>query len=80
MPPKLAKLAGLGAYAAGGGLAALYLVFVYVTRPTASSGLDPTERFVAWFTVAGVLLALLGVHVVIGRHLIALSRGKPERV
>jgi len=80
MPPKIAKLAGLGAFAACGGIAALYALFVYITRPTASAGLDSTERFVAWFAVAGVLLALLGVHVVIGRQLMLLSKGEATRV
>ena len=79
MPPKLARLAGLGAFAACGGIAAVYAGFVYITRPTASAGLDSTERFMAWFTVAGVLLALLGVHLVIGRQLLLLSRGEAQR-
>ena len=76
MPPRIARLAGLGAYAAAAGIVALYLLFVFVTRPTASSGLDGTERFITWFTVAGVVLALIGVHVVIGKQLIELGRGE----
>ena len=79
MPPKIARLAGLGAFAACGGIAALFALFVYVTRPTSFSGLDATQRFVAWFAVAGVLLALLLVHVVFGRQLLALARGTPQR-
>ncbi|MEP6999568.1 MAG: hypothetical protein ABI969_03760 [bacterium] len=80
MPPRIAKLAGLGAFAACGGIAALYVLFVYITRPTASAGLDSTERFVSLFAVAGVLLALLGVHVVIGRQLLLLAKGEATRV
>jgi hypothetical protein len=76
MPPKIAKLAGLGAFAACGGIAALYLLFVYGTRPAQSAGMDGTLRFIAWLSVAGVLLALLGVHVVIGRQLLAIARGE----
>ena len=76
MPPKIARIAGLGAFAACAGIAALYVLFVYGTRPTASSGMDGTQRFIAWFAVAGVLLALLGVHLLIGRQLIALARGE----
>ncbi|MFL5617132.1 MAG: hypothetical protein ACJ79A_01915 [Gemmatimonadaceae bacterium] len=75
MPPKIAKLAGLGAFAACAGIAALFLLFLYGTRPTASSGMDGTLRFISWLSVAGVLLALLGVHVLIGRRLLAVSRG-----
>ena len=80
MPPKIAKLAGLGAFAACGGIAALYLLFVFGTRPSATSGMDATNRFIAWFSVAGVLLALLGVHLLIGRQLFALARGERTSV
>ncbi|MDB4915882.1 MAG: hypothetical protein JWM95_3526 [Gemmatimonadetes bacterium] len=80
MPPRIAKLAGLGAYGACLGIAGIYALFVFITRPGGSSGLDPTLRFLAWFTVAGVILALIGIHVMFGHRLIALSKGEPERV
>lgn len=80
MPPKIARLAGFGAFAACVGIAALYALFLYGTRPTSFSGMDAPQRFVAWFTVAGVLLALLLVHLVIGRQLLALARGTPQRL
>jgi hypothetical protein len=80
MPPKIAKLAGLGAFAACGGIAALYLLFVYGTRPTATAGMDGTLRFIAWLSVAGVILALLGVHVLLGRGLLAIARGERRGV
>jgi hypothetical protein len=76
MPPRIARLAGLGAFGACAGFAAIYLLVVYITRPTQYAGLDGTERFITWFSVAGVILALLGVHVVFGRQLMALSRGE----
>ena len=75
MPPKIAKLAGLGAFAACAGIAVLFLLFVYGTRPTEFAGMDGTTRFLTWLTVAGVLLALLGVHLLLGRRLLALARG-----
>jgi hypothetical protein len=76
MPPKIARIAGLGAFAACGGIAALYLLFVYGTRPTPTAGMDGTMRFISWLSVAGVLLALLGVHVLFGRQLLAMARGE----
>jgi hypothetical protein len=76
MPPKIAKLAGLGALSACGGIAAIYALFVYITRPVPTAGLDPTLRFLAWFTVAGVILALIGVHLVFGRQLLLLAKGE----
>ena len=79
MPPKIARLAGMGAFGACAAIAALFALFVYITRPTGSSGLDSSERFVAWFAVAGVLFALAVVHVAIGRQLMALARGESQR-
>lgn len=79
MPPKVARLAGMGAFAACGGIAALYALFLYITRPTGFAGMDGTLRFISWFSVAGVLLALLLVHVVLGRQLLALATGEPQR-
>ena len=79
MPPKFARLAGLGAFGVCAGLVAVYALFVYITRPTGSAGLDSPERFVAWFAIAGVLLALAVVHVAIGRQLMALARGESQR-
>ncbi|CAN5508400.1 hypothetical protein BH09GEM1_BH09GEM1_16270 [soil metagenome] len=79
MPPKIARLAGLGAFGVCAGIIAAYAGFIYITRPTGSAGLDSPERFVAWFSVAGVLLALAVVHVAIGRQLMALARGEVQR-
>ena len=51
MPPRIAKLAGLGAFGACAGIAGLYLLFVYGTRPTPSAGMDGTLRFISWLSV-----------------------------
>jgi len=80
MPPRIAKLAGLGAFAACGGIALLFVLFLVITRPTPTSGLDGTQRFIAWLSVAGVLLALLGVHLLVGRQLLAMARGEAQPV
>ena len=80
MPPRIAKLAGLGAFAACAGIAGLYLLFLYATRPTPTAGMDGTLRFITWLSVAGVLLALLGLHLLLGRQLLALGRGEVREV
>jgi hypothetical protein len=80
MPPRIARLAGLGAFAACGGIAMLYALFVYLTRPGPTAGMDGTSRIIAWLSVAGVLLALLLVHLVIGRQLLALAKGEPREL
>ena len=80
MPPKIARLAALGAFGACAGLAALYALFLFITRPTAYSGLDSTSRALAWGTVAGVIVALVGVHVLFGRELMRLAKGESRPV
>jgi len=78
MPPRIARLAGLGAFAVSAVLVLLIVLFIAWTWPHNSSGLDGTERFLSWLGVAGVLLALMAVHIVIGRRLLAVARGTPE--
>jgi hypothetical protein len=79
MPPKIAKLAGLGAFAASVGLAALWAYLMYVMRPTGRGGIDSTSAIVAWISLSGMFLALIGAHVVIGRRLLTAARG-PDRL
>ena len=80
LPPRIARLAAFGALAACAGMAALYLLIVFVTRPSRFAGLDGAERFLTWFAIAGVIIALLGVHVVFARQLMAMSRGERRPV
>ena len=78
LPPKIARLAGLGAFAACGGLLLLYLLLVYVTRPTARGGIDTINAVVTWIALGGVFVALIGAHVVIGRRLLGMAKGTAE--
>ena len=80
MPPRIARLAALGAFAACGGIVALFALFVFITRPPPTAGMDGTLRFLSWMSVAGVLLALLGVHVLFGRQLLATAKGDAHPV
>jgi membrane associated rhomboid family serine protease len=73
MPPKIAKLAGLGAFGACAGLLGLYLLLVYLTRPQASGGIDLTNAVVTWISLGGLFAALIAIHVVIGRRLLQLA-------
>jgi len=77
MPPRIAKLAGLGAFGACAGLFALFLFLIYLTRPVARGGIDPVNAAVAWIALGGLFFALIVVHVVIGRQLLLLAKG-PE--
>ena len=73
MPPKIAKLAGLGAFGACAGLLGLYLLLVYLTRPASSGGIDVINAAVAWISLGGLFAALIIAHVVIGKQLLLLS-------
>lgn len=76
MPPKIAKLAGLGAFGASAGLLALFLGLVFLTRPLARGGIDAVNAYVTWIALGGLILALIAVHVAIGKQLMLLAKGK----
>ncbi len=68
------RLAGLGALAASLGLLALFALFVLWTRPAENSGLNWSSAWVLWISVGGIVAALVAVHVVYGRQLLAMAK------
>ena len=78
MPPRIARLAGLGAFAACAGLALLFLLLLYVTRPSPRGGIDAANAIVTWIALGGVFAALIGAHVLIGRRLLEMSKGTAQ--
>ncbi|HVZ78771.1 MAG TPA: hypothetical protein VG818_12385 [Gemmatimonadaceae bacterium] len=80
MPQKLARLLGLGAYAAAGGIVLVYLLVAYVSRSGPGSGIDGTESHVTWMALGGVTLALLTAHHWLGQQLLVIGRDgdKPQ--
>ena len=76
MPPKFARLAGLGAFAACGGFVLLFVLLAWVSRHTPTGGMMPVLSWVTWVSVALVFLALIAVHVYLGRQLLRLARGE----
>lgn len=76
MPPKIAKLAGLGAFGASAGLLALYLGLIFLTRPVARGGIDSINSAVTWIALGGLILALIVVHIAIGKQLLLLAKGE----
>jgi hypothetical protein len=79
MPPKIARLAGLGAFGACAGLLAVYLLLVYVSLPSNRGGIDLVNAAVGWIALGGLFAALIIVHVVIGRQLLRLAEGADVR-
>ena len=79
MPPKIAKLAGLGAFGACAGLLGLYLLLVFITRPGRYSGIDNVNAAVTWIALGGLFAALIIAHIAIAKQLLRLSRGADVR-
>lgn len=75
MPPRIAKLAGLGAFGACAGLLALYLGLVFLTRPAATGGIDPINAAVVWISLGGLFAALIIAHIAIAKQLLLLAKG-----
>ena len=75
MPPKFAKLAGMGALGAIVLFLALYAYIIKLSAPGHYSGIDLTLGVVTWISIGIVVLALAGLHVVIGRQLLSLGKG-----
>ena len=76
MPPKFAKLAGLGALGAIVLFLALYAFIIKISAPGQYSGIDMTQSIVTWIAIGLVILALAGLHVVIGRQLLSIGKGR----
>ena len=75
----IARLAGLGAFGACAGMVVAYAGFVFLTMPGKFGGMDMTSAVVLWIAVAGVTVALIAVHVMIGRRLLLLADGPKRR-
>lgn len=80
MPPKVARLAGLGAFGACAAFTALFVLIAMISRPSPTGGMTPALSAVAMISVGLVVLALIGAHVAIGRQLIDLARGGSRKV
>jgi hypothetical protein len=81
MPPKIAKLAGLGAYGACAGMIGLFGLIMFFTRHTPTGGMTTDLAIQLWISLAVVFAALIVVHVAIGKQLMQLARNDgPTRV
>jgi hypothetical protein len=80
MPTKYARLAGLGAFGACAGFVAVFALVAYISRHTATGGMMETLSVVTWISVGLVVLALIAVHVAIGKELLSLGRGESRGV
>ena len=79
MPPKIACLAGLGAFGACVGFLALFALLAYASRHTVTGGMLTSMSVVTWISVGLVIVALLVVHVAIGLQLLYIGSGGGPR-
>jgi hypothetical protein len=75
MPPRIATLIGYGAFAAILLFVALFALIAYVSIPRSTGGIDGIQATVTWISVGLAILAVVGVHVLVGRELLAFGRG-----
>jgi TRAP-type C4-dicarboxylate transport system permease small subunit len=80
MPPKVAKLVGLGAFGACAAFIALFAYVAYISRHTATGGMMPALSAVTWISLGLVVLALIAVHILLGKQLLLLAKGGPREV
>ncbi|HVX38627.1 MAG TPA: hypothetical protein VHB25_03555 [Gemmatimonadaceae bacterium] len=79
MPPKIARLAGLGAFGAIGLFVLLFAIVAWASRHTAQGGMMPALSVVTWISVGLVVASLIVVHVYLGKQLMYLGRGGGPR-
>ena len=80
MSPKIARLAGLGAFGACAFFVALYAYVAFLSRHTSTGGMMPALSAVTWISLAVVVLAMIVAHVAIGRQLLQVAEGRPGGV
>jgi hypothetical protein len=73
MPPKIARLAGLGAYGACAGMIGLFALIVYFTRHTPTGGMTTGLAIELWISLAVVFAGLIAAHVAIAKQLMYLA-------
>jgi hypothetical protein len=80
MPPKIARLAALGAYGACAAFVALFAYVAYLSAPSPTGGIMIGLSVVTWISLALVVLALIGAHVVLAKQLQSVADGRPRPV
>ena len=74
MPPRIAKLIGLSAFAAILLFVAIFALIAWAAIPTRTGGIDGIEATVTWISVGLAVVGIVGVHILIGRGLLAFAR------
>ena len=76
MPPKIAKLMGLGAFGAIAGMIAIYLFVAWLSAPSKTGGMMMSLSVVTWISLGIVILGMIASHVNLALQLLAIAKGK----
>lgn len=79
MSPKIARLAGLGAFGACGLFVLIYLYVAWLSTPSKTGGIMWAHSVLAYISLALVTLALIALHVAIGKQLMYIAEGRGPR-
>jgi hypothetical protein len=80
MPPRIARLAGLGAYGACAGMIGLFALIMFFTRHTPTGGMTNDLSIELWISLAVVFAAMIAAHIPIARQLTHLGKdGGPTK-
>lgn len=76
---RYARLAALGAIGVAIGSLAIYVLIVWIARPTPTGGIDQTQAIVTWISAAVPIAAIAAVHLAYARMLRSYARsvGRP---
>lgn len=75
MPPRIAKLIAFGAFGAILLFVAIFALIAWAAIPNRTGGIDGIEATVTFISVGLAILAVIGVHVLVGRGLLDFARG-----
>ena len=68
------RLATLGAFGVAAACVVVFALFVWMTLPTPSDGLDFEHRLISRVAVGAIVAAVAAVHVVYARQLLAYAK------
>ena len=81
MPPRVARLVGYGAFGAIALFVVIFLLILLLTLPRSAPGMTTVLDVVTWIAVGMMVLAMITLHIVVGRQLIYIGKGGgPRRV
>ena len=79
MPPRFARLAGLGAYGACALFIVIFAYVAFISRHTPRGGMMPVLSVVTWISVGLVVISLIAVHIAIAKQLLYIAAGGGPR-